>query len=176
MNKYPFIEKANHSQFVKPASEANISSIYLKVNFKRKMSAPQQFRLGTRGYHLFVNEYNGEPKIHIRKIYEDPVDGRPIITKYGITLSLNEWDDLKHYFQEADRQLMNLSRQASTRKAPAVSGQVKCQRTTPYQRFLIMKSTNQNNSTEVARNDTIIKDTASPTTFDELFNGTLQDY
>jgi len=57
----------------------------------------QQFKLGERGYHLFANEYKGEPKVHIRKIYQDPIDGRSIITRFGITLSIDEWNDLKQY-------------------------------------------------------------------------------
>jgi len=64
------------------------------VNFQalNNMSNQQQqhFKLGERGYHVFANEYQGEPKIHIRKIYQEPVEGKSIITKYGITLSLDE--------------------------------------------------------------------------------------
>ena len=74
-------------------------------------------KLGERGFHLFANEYNGEPKIHIRKLYEDPVDGKITFTKFGVTLNTNEWNNLKDGINTIDIQLMQLSQQTSKRKA-----------------------------------------------------------
>ena len=135
--------------------------------------------MGERGYHLFVNEYNGEPKVHIRKIYMNPNDGMPIITKYGITLSGDEWNALKQYIRPTNHQLMNLSRQASMTKVPAVPGpaaKVKSQRTAPYQRKPTITN-KQMKYIDSARNvDNTMTEDAVPNTIDELFNTTLQNY
>jgi len=136
------------------------------------MSMQQQFKLGERGYHLFANEYNGEPKVHIRKIYQDPSDGRSIITRYGITLSVDEWNDLKRYVLATDHQLVNLSRQASM--TSAVPGPVKVKQPKPYQRLSAKTAKPMNIDT--ARNNTSTCQDIVPNTIDELFNATLQDY
>ena len=140
------------------------------------MSQEMPVKLGQRGFHLFVNEFRGEPKVHIRKIYEEPVEGKAIVTKYGVTLTLDEWDDLKKYFHEADRQLLNQSKERNTRRAPTASGQVKMKqhRQTPYQR-LPPANNNQQMNIDSARNYTEVQDSA-PRTVEELFNGTLQNY
>ena len=78
-------------------------------------------KLGERGFHLFANEYNGEPKIHIRKLYQDPVDGKIVFTKFGVTLNVNEWNCLKEGINAAEIQLIQLSQHASKRKAQAPS-------------------------------------------------------
>jgi len=139
------------------------------------MSMQQQFKLGERGYHLFANEYNGEPKVHIRKIYQDPCDGRSIITRYGITLSVDEWNDLKQYVPATDHQLVNLSRQASMTSAVPGPVKVKQPRPKPYQR-LSAKTTKPMNIIDTARNNTTTYQDTVPNTIDELFNETLQDY
>jgi len=45
-----------------------------------KMSDQQQhFKLGERGYHVFANEYQGDPKIHIRKFTKNPLKGNHLL-------------------------------------------------------------------------------------------------
>lgn len=61
--------------------------------------------LGNRGFCVFVNTFYGEVKIHVRKQFEDPVTGERRPTKYGTTLSVQEWNDLKSAMNEVDNQL-----------------------------------------------------------------------
>jgi len=77
------------------------------------MSTQQRVKLGKRGYHLFVSVYNEEPKIQIRKIFQDKASGRSIITKYGTSLSVEEWNDIKQNFQTIDQQLENLPKETN---------------------------------------------------------------
>ena len=71
-----------------------------------KMSSENPIILGQRGFQLFVNEFKGEPKIHRRKQFEDPVSGYP--TKFGVTLSLQEWEDIKRSSAIVDGRLKTL--------------------------------------------------------------------
>ena len=102
------------------------------------MSGQQQqqhlISLGERGFHLFVNEFMGEPKIYIRKIFEDPADGSSIFTKYGVALSIEEWNNLKESIQTADNQLMNMAQQAQAKRKASKPSQVKTKttRAVPY--------------------------------------------
>jgi len=49
------------------------------------------------------------------------MDGKSIITKYGIALSLDEWVDLKQYVQAVDQQLASLQPQAAAAATRRVS-------------------------------------------------------
>jgi len=52
------------------------------------------FKLGFRGYHATVIEYIGEVKVHIRK-YIDEEGRKNIPTKFGVALTVQEFEDLK---------------------------------------------------------------------------------
>jgi len=52
------------------------------------------FKLGFRGYHATVIEYIGELKVHIRK-YIDEEGRKNIPTKFGVALTVQEFEDLK---------------------------------------------------------------------------------
>ena len=77
-----------------------------------KMSSSKPVVLGRRGFQAFVNEFRGEPKIHIRKQYSDPVTGQTFPTKCGITLSLEEWNELLSNSNIITEQLHILGRKA----------------------------------------------------------------
>lgn len=54
----------------------------------------QLFKLGPRGYHASVNKYQGQIRIHIRK-HVDFCDAKDVPTRYGITLNIHEFQELK---------------------------------------------------------------------------------
>ena len=101
---------------------------------------------------------------------------------YNRGQSTEEWEDLKHYFNAVDHELMNLPKQAnahdaqpkSMRKSPAVAYQTRVQRPTPYQQ-LPTKTNKQKNYVDSPRNECTINQERDPQTIDELFNG-IQNY
>ena len=138
-------------------------------NIVKKMAMQQHLKIGERGFHLFVNEYNGQPKVHIRKIYQDH-NGQSIITRYGVTLSLDEWNELKQSIQAADHQLINLPSlvRKSMTKVPSLRDPFKVQIPSPYQR-------NSNKHDKyTANNTTILQDTSND--INELFKVTVQEF
>jgi len=64
------------------------------------------FAIGTRNYHVSVNRWNGEVKIHLRK-YIDCEDGVKKPTKIGVTLNLSEFADLKAQLLQIDEAVQN---------------------------------------------------------------------
>lgn len=76
------------------------------------MSSENPIKIGRRGFSLFVNEYKGEPKIHIRKIYQDSVSGERFPTKCWITLSLQEWSELFSSTNAVEDELRRLAQWA----------------------------------------------------------------
>ncbi|KXJ08303.1 hypothetical protein AC249_AIPGENE19559 [Exaiptasia diaphana] len=54
-------------------------------------------KIGTRGFCVFVNDFKGETKIHIRKVIEnEEEEGDVIFTKWGVALDPEEYEELKH--------------------------------------------------------------------------------
>lgn len=51
------------------------------------------FKLGSRGYHATVQEFQGQIRVHIRK-YIDGEEKNKFPTKYGIALSIEEFEEL----------------------------------------------------------------------------------
>ena len=60
--------------------------------------------IGTRGFHLAVNDFNGEVKVHIRK-YFDLYKTKLIPTKIGITLNENEFNELQQKVMIVDKKV-----------------------------------------------------------------------
>lgn len=88
--------------------------------------------LGTRGFQAFVNEFRGEPKIHIRKQFTDPVTGEKFHTKNGITLSLKEWEDLQANIHSINMQLGLLERKAEAMRRREARGFYNNKSAVPY--------------------------------------------
>ena len=59
------------------------------------------FSLGDRYYCITANKFKDQIKIHVRKYYEDkpePGQAPPFYpTKYGVALTVKEWNDLLKY-------------------------------------------------------------------------------
>ena len=59
------------------------------------------------GFNVFVKKYKGEPRVYIRRIYEDPLKGRSVSVK---SLSPEEWIELKNATKTIDEELIMFSR------------------------------------------------------------------
>ena len=71
----------------------------MQASCKRKLDfgeSPKMNKIGTRGFCVFVNEFKGEPKVHIRKVIEnEEEEGDVIFTKWGVALEIKEFEELK---------------------------------------------------------------------------------
>ena len=65
--------------------------------------------IGSRGFHLAVNEFNGEVKVHIRK-YFDLYKTKLIPTKIGITLNENEFNELQQKMMIVDKKVKKVKK------------------------------------------------------------------
>ena len=71
------------------------------------MSAMKPVTCENYGFNVFVKKYKGEPRVYIRRIYEDPLKGRSVSVK---SLSPDEWTELKNATKTIDEELMMFSR------------------------------------------------------------------
>ena len=62
------------------------------------------FKLGLRGYHATVKEFQGKIRVHIRK-YIDIEERKNIPTKFGIALSIEEFEELKKVLDDLTEML-----------------------------------------------------------------------
>lgn len=63
--------------------------------------------LGDRNLHVKVNLYAGEPKIHIRKYFQNN-NGVWVPTRKGITLTVDEWVRMKEVFDNVDSDILRI--------------------------------------------------------------------
>ena len=80
------------------------------------MSSEYSVILGSRGFRLYADEFRGEPKIHIRKQFQDQQTGRVFPVEQEITLSLQEWEKLLVNEGQIRAELERLSHLASQKK------------------------------------------------------------
>lgn len=80
------------------------------------MSTEYPVILGSRGFRLYANEFQGVPKIHIRKQFKDFQTGQVFPTKHGITLSLEEWSELLANQSQISAELGCLAQKASQKQ------------------------------------------------------------
>ena len=71
--------------------------------------------LGDRYYCATANKFKGEIKIHVRKYYEpkaEPGQAPPFFpTKYGVALTVEEWNDLLKYAPQLNAMVEQLKRE-----------------------------------------------------------------
>ena len=72
-------------------------SILVLPNNNKKL--PTLLKLGSRGYHATVKEFNGQIRIHIRK-YIDIAGKKNVPMIFGIALTIPEFEDLEMVMKE----------------------------------------------------------------------------
>lgn len=99
MVKFFMNNSSKHKLYIERVEIGNqitLTSVHTQFSHRnyKNMSSEHPVVLGSRGFHLFVNEFKGVPKVHIRKQFRDQQTGTVYPTKQGITLSLEEWGQL----------------------------------------------------------------------------------
>ena len=74
-------------------------------------------KLGSRGYHATVKEFNGQIRFHIRK-YIDLEGLKTIPTKYGVALTIEEFQELKTAMDDLNEMLEVLIETSSMTTQP----------------------------------------------------------
>lgn len=74
-------------------------------------------KLGTRGYYVTVNEFQGKIRVHIRK-YNDGLEKGKVPTVYGVALSVDEFEELKNVLVDLSEMVSTMSAICSTTTPP----------------------------------------------------------
>lgn len=74
-------------------------------------------KIGDKGFKVFVNEFKGYPKIHIRKVVENEEDPSDVIfTKFRVALEPREFEELKMLIPTITSDLKKIEKQLEGRK------------------------------------------------------------